>query len=189
MTLRTKEKILQTALTLFAEKGYHGVKTYDIAHTADIHHALIFHHFKTKENLWQAVKEFVEEQHFKKRPPLNTNHPFSVFLNGLIDDYISFYQENRHLLKIMVWQSLEMAMPRTPLGEISGSLKELSQAFTVYQKKGAFHPRINPKFVTLFILTSVKSYVDTLPPLLTNAEQKTYKIFMKERLSMIFDQH
>ncbi|SKB67272.1 transcriptional regulator, TetR family [Sphingobacterium nematocida] len=50
-SLSRKEKILQTALTLFAENGYAATSTKEIAAIAGVSEALIFKHFGNKDSL------------------------------------------------------------------------------------------------------------------------------------------
>ena len=51
-----REAILQTAVPLFAEKGFHGVKTREIANAAGVSEALVFQHFESKEALFKAIQ-------------------------------------------------------------------------------------------------------------------------------------
>jgi len=48
-------QIIDAALELFAEKGFSGTKTREIAEHAGISETLIFQHFKTKEDLYRAA--------------------------------------------------------------------------------------------------------------------------------------
>lgn len=50
-----RKYILESALRLFAEKGFSGTKTREIAELAGISETLIFQHFKTKEDLYRAA--------------------------------------------------------------------------------------------------------------------------------------
>ena len=50
-----KERILQSALKLFAGQGYNGTSTSKIAKAAKVSEALIFGHFNNKEGLLKAV--------------------------------------------------------------------------------------------------------------------------------------
>lgn len=52
-----KEAILQAARALFAEKGFDGASTAEIAERAGVAHGTVFHHFKTKENLLLEMGE------------------------------------------------------------------------------------------------------------------------------------
>ncbi len=52
-----KESILHAARSLFAEKGFDGTSTAEIAERAGVAHGTVFHHFKTKENLLLVMGE------------------------------------------------------------------------------------------------------------------------------------
>lgn len=56
-----KEKIIASALELFANEGYHAVPTHKIAKAAGVSEALIFRHFESKEGLLKAILEIGEE--------------------------------------------------------------------------------------------------------------------------------
>lgn len=51
----TKDKILDTAEILFAEKGYHATSIRDITGAADLHIGSVNYHFSSKEKLFQAL--------------------------------------------------------------------------------------------------------------------------------------
>jgi AcrR family transcriptional regulator len=52
---RTRQRIMQSAQTLFAARGFEGVSLRDIAEHSGITHGLIRHHFGSKEDIWRAV--------------------------------------------------------------------------------------------------------------------------------------
>ena len=59
-----KEKIIESALKLFAEKGFHETRTADLAIEASVGEGTIYHYFKSKEELFlrafeQKMKGFV----------------------------------------------------------------------------------------------------------------------------------
>ncbi|MFA9407982.1 MAG: TetR/AcrR family transcriptional regulator [Candidatus Dadabacteria bacterium] len=53
----TREKILETAIELFAKKGFNGTTTKEIAEAAEVNESLIFRHFSTKKELYGAIIE------------------------------------------------------------------------------------------------------------------------------------
>jgi len=55
MAQDTREVILDAALRAFAEKGFDGSSTRQIAAQAKVNHGLIPYYFGTKEKLWQAA--------------------------------------------------------------------------------------------------------------------------------------
>lgn len=72
-----RSQILAAALDVFAELGFHGARTRDLAERAGISEALLFRHFQTKEDLIRAILESVGfeerigmmEECFTKLPP------------------------------------------------------------------------------------------------------------------------
>ena len=55
----TRQQILREALQAFAEKGYDGAATREIAARAGVNHGLIPYYFGSKEKLWQEAVDLV----------------------------------------------------------------------------------------------------------------------------------
>jgi AcrR family transcriptional regulator len=53
----TRDKILEAAMKLFADKGFSGTTTKEIAELAGVNEALIFRYFSTKRDLYGAIIE------------------------------------------------------------------------------------------------------------------------------------
>ena len=58
-----RKQIINAALTLFAERGFSGTRTREIAELANVSETLIFQHFKTKEDLYRAALTELFSQH------------------------------------------------------------------------------------------------------------------------------
>ncbi|MDF9800116.1 AcrR family transcriptional regulator [Catalinimonas alkaloidigena] len=54
----SKEKIMLTAMQLFAKNGFHTTTAATIARACNISHGLLFYHFGSKEGLLQAIVDF-----------------------------------------------------------------------------------------------------------------------------------
>src|SRR5262245_26654255 len=54
-----RTQILAAALEVFAEQGFHGTRTRELAQRAGVSEALVFRHFPTKEALIRAIIERV----------------------------------------------------------------------------------------------------------------------------------
>jgi TetR/AcrR family transcriptional regulator len=62
----SKEKILITAIEVFSQKGFHGVRMDEIAAKAGINKAMIYYYFSTKENLYHDLLKRVIWQAFNR---------------------------------------------------------------------------------------------------------------------------
>jgi AcrR family transcriptional regulator len=63
-----RKQILDIAMKLFSEQGFDGTSTRQIAEAAEINEALIFRHFKTKEDLyWSVLQDRIERRGRNRR--------------------------------------------------------------------------------------------------------------------------
>lgn len=54
-SIETQDRIIQSAIKLFAQKGYHGTKTIEIAKDCGVAEGTIFKYYKTKMELLRSV--------------------------------------------------------------------------------------------------------------------------------------
>jgi AcrR family transcriptional regulator len=108
-----QQKIVETAIQMFAEKGYASTSTAEIAKAAGVAEGTIFRHFGSKENLLLSVimpflldgvpviaDEFIEDVLTK---PFNS---FEEFLTALIKNRLEFVRENKEIFKILIVELL-----------------------------------------------------------------------------------
>jgi len=60
--LHSKQKFLDSALPLFAERGYYGVSLADVADDLGMTKQAVLYHFRTKEALYGAVMKGISER-------------------------------------------------------------------------------------------------------------------------------
>lgn len=106
-----QRRILETSLEMFAEKGYNGVSTSEIAKKANVAEGTIFKHFKTKKGLFlnivvpalaraatPAIKQTLKEI-------VNSEKPLNELLKALILDRVHLFDDNWPLVKVIVRES------------------------------------------------------------------------------------
>jgi AcrR family transcriptional regulator len=103
-----QQKIVETAIKLFAEKGYANTSTAEIARASGVSEGTIFKHYGTKDNLLLSViLPFVSElfpymaQEMLKEI-LSENTTFEQFLRSLIKNRVDFVTENKEIFQVVV---------------------------------------------------------------------------------------
>jgi len=154
----TKDKVLKAARTLFVQHGFSGTSIGNIAKLAAINHSLIFHHFKSKELLWQAVKQSIvqdAEQTTNNIP--DTALSFAVFLRELFVRNMDFYRNNSDLIRMINWQRLEPDASHNIGISKSADMDKWMAAFSHYQQQGDIQAKLKPEWIITLILSIISS--------------------------------
>ena len=107
----TKERILYSALNLFAEKGYDGVGVDLIAEKAGIKGPSLYRHYKGKEDIFNSMMDMVTS-HYAESFGLNKNpEDYPESINELIENSmarIKFTMKDDIIRKIRRILSMEI---------------------------------------------------------------------------------
>lgn len=103
--IETKQAILAASLKEFADKGFEGASTREIAQQANVNHRLIGHHFGNKELLWEATAKYIfgeyVTQQRKRYSGLNgVDQP--ILLRLMLREFILFSARVPQLHRFMV---------------------------------------------------------------------------------------
>ena len=114
----TEERILNTAASLFAQFGYNGVSTREIAAAAQVNEVTIYRHFPRKRDLYLAVFG-TELQHVQLRGELLAR--LAEAQNGRAALTCTFeliattLQQRPQLLRLLQYSALELSDDLDPL--------------------------------------------------------------------------
>ena len=109
-----RDKIIYTAARLFVDQGFHGTSTAQIAKEANVATGTLFHHFKSKEELINAIyiqfkKDLIPEISNGIEDAIGCKTKFQkVFLNGMkhgirnpyIHRFFMMYSQSPFILQI-----------------------------------------------------------------------------------------
>ncbi len=101
-----KDCILRAARELFAEQGFDGTSTSEIAEKAGVAHGTVFHHFKTKENLLLEMGEGLIDAYLEglQALPLDRGTGWER-LEHTLRYHFAFMGEHRRGILVMVRES------------------------------------------------------------------------------------
>jgi AcrR family transcriptional regulator len=104
-----RERILDAALDLFAEKGFAGATTRDISAKAEVNEVTLFRHFDSKKGLYAAViSERSPVAEVERRLEFDTGIPVDELLRANAASVLSVLRANRrHFMLLMgdAWKS------------------------------------------------------------------------------------
>jgi TetR/AcrR family transcriptional regulator len=191
VNLDTKGKILSAARNEFAERGLAGARVDRIAALANVNKAMIYYHFHSKDNLYQAVidehlsviAEFLEKNLAPDVPLEETFLKISEFMNSL---FIS----RKNFMPIMLREiadggdRIKMAMAR--LFSEKGIAARIKKMIDLGIKKGQFR-KIDSKQAMISFLGMNIFYLISSPVINVVWEIKDEKKFRKERPEAVAD--
>lgn len=151
---RTRDNILEAATTLFMEHGVSAVSMSDIARASGVTKSLIHHHFGSKAELWETVKEHAFTQYFNDQMAMleAEDDPDPALLRASVEAYFQFLKDNPGVVRLFAWTHLERD---TSCSAADEALVELgAERIRQTQEKGLFRKDVNPSHVVAtFVMT------------------------------------
>ncbi|HEY2525917.1 MAG TPA: TetR/AcrR family transcriptional regulator [Candidatus Binataceae bacterium] len=102
----SRDEILNAAIRLFARRGFHETSMSEVAREAKVSKALIFWHFKTKEELFLAVLNRLLEPYFIDFAEEVGALDERAQLRKLVQSYLLFVRDNAPSVRFFLGQLL-----------------------------------------------------------------------------------
>jgi AcrR family transcriptional regulator len=155
----TRTKILETATRLFASHGYDSTSLSLVARDASVSKALIFWHFESKENLFEAVLARTIEPYRIDNADLEGLGEFDQ-LALLVDQYYEFLTEN--LSSVRFFLSLFLRDEKRPdeffsrvLDLYRGYNQIVAEVLRSGQQKGLISRDVDPELRATLLLSAL----------------------------------
>ncbi len=111
----TKERLLQVAKELFAQKGFHGTSTREITRRAETNLSSLYFHWQSKENLYLAVyrhlfqllSDLAQEVIDLLEEGLRSRKPLEEVVDPIVDRALDFFANHRELARLNLYRVLE----------------------------------------------------------------------------------
>ncbi|QJD83081.1 TetR/AcrR family transcriptional regulator [Cohnella herbarum] len=163
-----QQKIVESAIALFAEKGYSNTSTSEIAKKSGVAEGTIFRHYGTKENLLLSViapflKESMPDLAKDLREEVNpdNNTRFEDFIESLIRNRLNFLKANREIFRVVIKELLYRDELRYDLFPHIG--KEMSafigNAINDYKARGELADIPNDQLIRMILSTIGSQFV------------------------------
>ena len=106
--LSTKDKILEAALEVFSDKGYHVATVDEIAEHAGLGKGTVYRYFANKEALFnELVRIRLEDLEHRASVVLGSHDDVVRMIIKYLRVYFDFFDQNQHLYRVIVQEHLD----------------------------------------------------------------------------------
>jgi AcrR family transcriptional regulator len=152
----TRQRLLDAALAEFAERGLAGARVDRIGVAAGVNKAQIYHHFGSKDGLFEAVFDAVVERTLTETPIDPSDLP--EYAAKLFDSYVAHPDVRR----LATWHTLEGGRQ---VPAITRSYEHKLQTLANAQRDGILPTRFGPEVLLTQILAISSMWATVVPEL------------------------
>ena len=152
MQASKRKRILDAAIRVFADRGYHGARVADIAQDAGVAHGLVYHYFASKDDVLRTI--FVEnwgQLIVRFRAVESSDEPAPEKLEGIAKILLRTWRNDPALVTVMVRE-----VARSPL--LQGQVEEVGEAFAIVERvirggqaAGVFRPDLDARLASWIV--------------------------------------
>jgi TetR/AcrR family fatty acid metabolism transcriptional regulator len=147
---REKRKlILDAAIRVFADHGYHGARVGDIAEQAGVAHGLLYHYFASKDDVLRSI--FVEnwgELLVRFRAVETTDEPADEKLAGIAKILLRTWRNDPALVTVMVREVARSHQLQDRVNEVREAFAIVQRVVEEGQAAGVFRPDVDARLAS-----------------------------------------
>ena len=123
--IQTRQRLVDAAVRLFAERGLHGVTSHEIARAAGVASGTFYLHFRDKTGVYRHIVFHAIEELASRVQQAIGNSPVSVLaLRARAEAIVSFAEQNRDIVRILFSTDSEAAsVEADALSQMAGGLE------------------------------------------------------------------
>ena len=160
-----RQEAIKSAAAVFADKGFHGASTKDIAAHLGIKQGSLYYYFKSKEEALGEVCRLGIEDYVERMAKIAaSNQPFEAKLMATVTSHLSSYREKNEALK--VYNDERLYLPeekRKTLKQMgSGYRQLLEEIFEEGVRTGALRDSIDCHFAAQAVIGLCNAWGDLI---------------------------
>jgi AcrR family transcriptional regulator len=141
--------ILDAAVRSFARKGYHTCRVGDIAEEAGVAHGLLYHYFRSKEELLETIfRETWRDVLDAVRAVEETDETARDRLAGVAKILLRAWRRDPDLVRVLVREVTRSSHLQQRIDEIDAAFSGLERIILRGQEEGEFRADLDPRMVS-----------------------------------------
>jgi TetR/AcrR family transcriptional regulator, fatty acid metabolism regulator protein len=157
--------IFWAACRVIRDKGFHQARMADIAKEAGISYGLVYHYFKNKSDLFDAlIKEWWRGLDELADQLIEEDKTVEQKLGSIVLYFLDQYARRPELVHLFITELSRSSTNLTPerLKPFKGLMSRTEQIITEGQKRGNLRADLKPRYLTYFFLGSVEALLSTM---------------------------
>jgi TetR/AcrR family fatty acid metabolism transcriptional regulator len=141
--------ILAAAVRVFARKGYHACRVGDIAEEAGVAHGLLYHYFRSKEELLETIfREMWRDVLAAVRSVEETDETARERLAGIAKILLRSWRRDPDLVRLFVREVTRGTHLQRQIDEIHEAFAGLERIIARGQEEGEFRADVDARMVS-----------------------------------------
>jgi AcrR family transcriptional regulator len=156
---------IRAAATVFAEKGFHGACTKDIAERMGIKQGSLYYYFKSKEEALGEVCLYGIQDYVEHMATIaDSEQPFAAKLIATVTSHLSSYRERNEALKVYNDERLYLPKARrSRLKELGSDYRQrLEGIFEEGKESGAVRQSVDCHFAAQAVIGMCNAWGDLI---------------------------
>lgn len=157
--------IFWAACRVIRDKGFHQARMADIAKEAGISYGLVYHYFKNKSDLFDAlIKEWWRGLDELADQLIVETNTVEQKLSSIVVYFLDQYASRPELVHLFITELSRSSTNLTPerLKPFKGLMSRTEQIITEGQQKKTLRDDLKPRYLTYFFLGSVEALLSTM---------------------------
>ena len=160
-----RQQAIRSAAAVFAEKGFHGSSTRDIAERMGIKQGSLYYYFRSKEEALNEVCLFGIEEYVERMKSIAAgDQPFESKLLATITSHLTSYRERNEALKVHNDERLYLPEEkRAKLKELGSNYRrQLEGIFEEGVRSGALRDSLDCHFAAQAVIGMCNAWGDLI---------------------------
>jgi TetR/AcrR family transcriptional regulator, fatty acid metabolism regulator protein len=145
-----RRQILDAAVVVFARQGFTGCRVSDIADEAGVAYGLVYHYFKSKDEVldtlflerWDVMLEVIKELDADARPAREK-------LKTIVSFIVESYRHDPELMQVIIVEVTRSVVGRRHLPKIQEAYERIADIVARAQAAGEFRDEVSPQFAAM----------------------------------------
>ena len=150
-------ELLQAAVRVFARDGFHGARVGDIAEEAGVAHGLLYHYFRSKEEVLETIfrsswEELVRETERIERSELVLSEQLRRFASIFLGSWLA----DPDLVRVLIREIARSPEVGKRIAEIGSVFSALTRMIESARTRGEVREDLDPRLATFIFYGSLE---------------------------------